>query len=102
MSIAEKMKELLKDSFVNRYFQSVGRNSIVYVCLNQIVIQLCSSVLHKGVKSFGVSANNDLLITVLILILTLAILFLLSLLFEKTIMRVLVGHFNIIRHKKCE
>lgn len=50
MSIAEKMKELLKDSFVNRYFQSVGRNSIVYVCLNQIVIQLCSSVLHKGLN----------------------------------------------------
>lgn len=99
MNIAKKMKELFKDNLINCYLQSIGRNSIVYVCLNQAVIMLSYSILHKGFVSFNISTKNDLFITVLNLILTLAMLLLLSFLFEKTILRVMIGRFNTKKHK---
>ena len=94
MNLAKKMKTILKDTSVNRYFQSVGRNSIVYVCLNQIVILLTSKVLKKCFSFFNISVNNTILKSGIILILSLLVLFLLSLLFKKTIFRVLIGRFR--------
>lgn len=101
MNIAKKIKGLFKNNLINRYLQSIGRNSIVYVCLNQAVIMLSYNILHKGFVSFNIPTNNDLLITVLNLILTLAILFLLSLLFEKTILRVMIGRFSTKKPEVC-
>ena len=62
---------------------------------------LSYNILHKGFVSFNIPTNNDLLITVLNLILTLAILFLLSLLFEKTILRVMIGRFSTKKPEVC-
>ena len=62
----------------------IGRNSIVYVCLNQIVIQvLC--------KVFSYVTMPKMLSNLLVLILSLTVLRILSMLFMKTKLKIFIG-----------
>ena len=94
LNVAKRFKEYLKDSIVNRYLQSIGRSSIVYVCLNQIVIMLCGKLVNKALELINVSIGITVVVRILVLILSLMVLFFLSLLFEKTFFRVFIGRFN--------
>ena len=91
MNLAKKMKTIFKDMSVNRYLQSVGRNSIIYVCLNQIVILFTTKILEKCFSFFDIHINCIIFNSGVNLAITLLVLFLLSILFEKTIFRVLIG-----------
>lgn len=86
-------------NFICRFFQKaffykwllfIGRNSIVYVCLNQIVI-----IGIRYLASYIPVPNTIVLLLALIgiLIVTLTILWLCAALFEKTKLRVLIGKF---------
>ena len=51
MNLARISKSILKDCFLSKYIQSIGRNSIVYVCLNQLVIL----VIQKAIVRIPIS-----------------------------------------------
>ena len=46
LNIAKLFKRIFRNNLVNRYLQSIGKNSIIYVCLNQIVIMLCGDIIY--------------------------------------------------------
>ena len=85
--LANKTDLLLKNSFAGRYLRSVGRNSVIYVIFNQLTIIGCSGLLSRA------AAFPTPVFKALVLVLTMAILFLLSVLFEKTFFKVLIGRF---------
>ena len=84
LNIAKKMTTFGTIRMLNKWLLSIGRNSIVYVCLNQIVILLIGSVFSR---LFLIPWLNCLLT----LAATLVVLYFLSLLFEKTVFRVCIG-----------
>lgn len=94
LSIANKLHLLLKNSIVNKYFMSIGRNSVVYLCLNQIVISGSYKIAIRVFAYMHVSFDTIIIEKIMVLFLSLAVLFLLSLLFEKTFLRVLIGRFK--------
>lgn len=94
LNIANILKRWFKNSIPIYYLQSVGRNAIVYVCLNQIVILLCGKMIRKGFRLLFVSFKNVFWLNAIELVTSLAVLFLLAFLFEKTIFRVFVGKYN--------
>ncbi len=93
MNIAKIVKSVFKDNIICKYLQGIGRNSIVYVCLNQIVIWLCYEIMARVLPN-GSIGGLVILDKVLCLVLSLILLFLLSLIFEKTIFRVFIGRFK--------
>ena len=91
MNIAKKIEKILGNSVVNRYFKSVGRNSIVYLCLNQIIILGSKKVINYVLNIINPSFESVIIERVLALIISLTVLLLSSILFEKTFFRVLIG-----------
>ena len=77
LNIACRMKQWFKNCLLNRYLQGVGRNSIVYVWLNQIVILLSGIIIRKGLYLLSFSIENTLLINAIELVISLALLLLL-------------------------
>lgn len=73
-------------------FKYIGKNSIVYLCLNQVTILFLRLIIDKLASLLGVQIPY-LLTAVFILIMTLVILHLLYVLFDKTKLRVLLGRF---------
>lgn len=63
--------------------ESIGKNSIIYVCLNQLIILI--------LRKFIPNENKMFMYQVLILILTMVILYVLSIAFTKTKLRVFIG-----------
>ena len=67
-----------------KWLMGIGKNSIVYLCLNQVVIQ----VLHRA---FSCVAMPKIVSNLLVLILSLAVLWFLSMLFTKTKLKIFIG-----------
>ena len=84
ISLSKIIQSALKDTFIEKWLISVGRDSIVYVCCNQLVIYFVAALFkHVGIAD----ACED----VLILIVSMIILYGLSVLFTRTKLRFLIG-----------
>ena len=84
ISLSKGMHFALKDNLIERWLDSIGRNSIVYVCCNQLVIFFVTTLFkHTGIT---IICEN-----VLILIVSMAMLYGLSVLLTRTKLRVLIG-----------
>ena len=94
LNIAMRFEKLLKNCIISKYFQSIGRNSIVYVCSNQVVILCGFELFRRFFASVSLPSNMVMIKNVVVLAFSLVVLFLLSLLFEKTILRVVIGRFK--------
>ena len=77
-----KYIEKIKLKILTNWLTSIGKNSIVYVCLNQLTILRLNKVIPNEVGSAK---------KIVVLVGTMAILYLLSMLFTKTKLRVLIG-----------
>ena len=86
LNISRSVKTFFKNCVVSNYLQSVGRNSIVYVCFNQIVIMLSADLIYPYM-------GNSYLIKALLLCITLIMLFTISFVFEHTKLKVILGRF---------
>lgn len=93
--LANKTKEILKDNTICKILQSIGKNSIVYVCLNELVIILLQPIVYRGLKHFSIPINSyvSFFASFVILICSIILLYFLAFLFEKTPLRVLLGRF---------
>lgn len=78
----------IQNCFIGKWLTEIGRDSIVYVCMNQAVIRVFENLIF--VDEAYPSALK-LALKVLILILSLAVLYLIDKLIMKTGLRVLVG-----------
>lgn len=80
LKFAEKLEKMSSKVFVlaTRYFSEIGKDSIIYLCFNEIIIRLLDLV-------FGANfdAVKELLIKVLILIITMIAIRLLKILIKK-------------------
>lgn len=84
ISLSKGMHFALKGNLIEQWLESIGRNSIVYVCCNQLVIFFVSTLFkHAGLT---IICEN-----VLILIVSMAILYGLSVLLTRTKLRFLIG-----------
>ena len=82
IDFSKKLEKILNNNFISKYLQSIGKDSIIYVCLNQIVILFITSL----VKYMNFPLGNYL-----ILILSLIILYILTILITKTKLKFLIG-----------
>ena len=94
LNIAKRLYNLLQDCFICKCFMSMGKNSIVYLCLNQIVILGIYGIVSRLFTRVSFSFGTILVEKIIVLVLSLAVLFLLTLMFEKTILRVMIGRFK--------
>ena len=81
INIALIIDKKMKNNFISKFFQSIGKNSIVYVCLNQLVILVINRYFYCGIpfkKCF-------------VLILSIMLLQICSLIFSNTKLKFLIG-----------
>ena len=69
---------------VEGWLTSIGRDSIVYLCCNQLVIKVVTTVFGRFMS---ISAGGN----VIVLVVSIMILYILSVLFTKTKLKILVG-----------
>ncbi|WP_296045070.1 hypothetical protein [uncultured Gemmiger sp.] len=81
ISAAKQVEQWMGASPAEKWLKSIGRDSIVYVCLNQFVIFEITKILPA----------NNLVFKTAVLIFSMACLYVLSLLFTKTGLKVLIG-----------
>lgn len=93
LNIAKWIDSLRRIRLVNRYLNYLGRNSIVYLCLNQALIMLCFGALYFAIEHLPVASVPMIFLRIASLCGTLVILFFLSLLFDKTKLKVMMGRF---------
>ena len=84
ISISKLVEKLTKGSIVEKWLVSIGRDSIVYLCFNQLVIIILS-------KAFDYIPLPAMVERVLILAVGLSALYILNLIFTKTKLRVFRG-----------
>ena len=84
ISISKLIDRWLRNCKLKVWLLGVGKNSIVYLCLNQIVI-LCVT------KIFGVIQLPGYINKILILAISLCILFVASIILTKTKLKILLG-----------
>lgn len=80
-----------KLSFMVKPLSFVGRNSIVYLCLNQLVIMILTMLIGAPIGNMGQITIYGLLISVLILLLTMLVLSGLVFVFNKTFLKFAIG-----------
>lgn len=90
-NLSKLIYPIIKNNFLGKYLVSVGRNSIVYVCLNQIAISFVSN----GFKLIGLDFSNASILTFLfqtvILFATLFILWISDMLISNTKLKIIIG-----------
>lgn len=94
LNIAKRIHNLLKDCFIAKYLKGIGRNSIVYLCLNQIVIISSYEIVYRVSVHMSFSFEQIYITKAIVLVVSLVVLFLLSLLFDKTILGIFIGRYN--------
>ena len=84
MNYSRMLYERMKGSWISKILQQIGKDSIVYVCLNQIVILIVARIIEK--VSMLVYFNK-----VIILFLCLIILILISYIFTHSKLKIVIG-----------
>ena len=84
ISISKLVEKLTKGSVLEKWLVSIGRDSIVYLCFNQLVIIVLS-------KTFDYIPLPAMVERVIILAVSLSALYILNLIFTKTKLRVFMG-----------
>lgn len=84
ISLSKKAERIIRGTHVANWLTSIGRDSIVYLCCNQLVIKVVTVVFeHFAVPSV---VENILVLTA-----SMMFLYILSVLFTKTRLKILVG-----------
>ncbi|WP_230399229.1 hypothetical protein [Novisyntrophococcus fermenticellae] len=84
ISLSKKVENAIKGTNVASWLTSIGRDSIVYLCCNQLVIKAVTVVFGH----FMVLSVDE---NILVLVVSMIILYMLSVLFTKTRLKILVG-----------
>lgn len=84
ISLSKKVENAIKGTIMARWLISIGRDSIVYLCWNQLVIKVVTTVFGHFVS---ISEGEN----VIVLVVSMMILYMLSVLFTKTKLKILVG-----------
>ncbi len=84
MNLSKLIYKFIQGNIIGKWLTEIGKNSIVYVCLNQVVILVCDKLIKMVDMPLIVSQT-------LILAVSLAVLWVTSLIFMKTKLKVLVG-----------
>ena len=84
ISLSKGIQSVFNGTFIERWLISIGKNSIVYVCCNQLVIYFTAAFF----RYIGITAIRE---NVLILFLSMGMLYGLSVLFTKTKFKILIG-----------
>lgn len=84
ISLSKKVENAIKGMKVEGWLTSIGRDSIVYLCCNQLVIKVVTTVFGRFMS---ISAGGN----VIVLVVSIMILYILSVLFTKTKLKILVG-----------
>jgi fucose 4-O-acetylase-like acetyltransferase len=84
ISVSKIIENIFKNTLLEKWLVSIGRNSIIYVCLNQLVIVVITKVVD--VFTIPIYASK-----ILIFILSMACLFVLSCFFIRTKLRIFIG-----------
>lgn len=81
---ARQINSIIKDFVIGKWLVNVGSNSIVYLCLNQVVILIlgkCLDHIHMNVVIYKI----------IILVLTLIVLHIVSLIITSTKLKIIIG-----------
>lgn len=84
ISLSKKVENAIKGTKVEGWLTSIGRESIVYLCCNQLVIKVVTAVFGHFV---AISEDGN----VIVLVVSMMILYILSVLFTKTKLKILIG-----------
>ncbi len=80
-----------KMGIISKAFSFIGRNSIVYLCLNQLVIMILTIFIGEPIGNMGQLTLGGLLISLFISVLTMLILSLFVFIFNKTFLKFAIG-----------
>ena len=80
---------LLKNTIILKVLKNIGKESIIYVCLNQICIMSILKIINRILPNNIISNNS--FIGIIILIATILILYIISLIINKTKMQFIFG-----------
>lgn len=84
VNLSKLLYKHIQKSVVEKWLVSIGRESIVYVCLNQVVIQ----IVRKAIQMLNIPAYWS---SILILIITMAVLWVISKIMMNTKLKLLIG-----------
>lgn len=84
INIAKLMYQYIQNNYIGKWLTSIGRDSIVYVCLNQIVIL----IVNKGLNAVGLSIFFSKIVALAI---TLLVLFVADKIIMNTKLKALIG-----------
>ena len=84
ISLSKKVESIIRGTHVANWLTSIGRDSIVYLCCNQLVIKVVTVV-------FEHFAAPSVVENILVLMASMMFLYILSVLFTKTRLKILVG-----------
>ena len=80
-----------KLGIIGKLIGFVGKNSIVYLCLNQLVIMILTMFIGKPIGNMGQITLSGLLISLFVSLLTMLILSLFVFVFNKTFLKFVIG-----------
>lgn len=84
INLARLVYPYIQNNHIGNWLTSIGRNSIVYVCLNQIVIRIVNNIVN--VAKFPIMFSKTV-----ILIITLLVLYIVSNIIVNTKLKILIG-----------
>lgn len=80
-----------KVKYIKEILVFIGRNSIVYLCLNQLIIMLLIKLIGAPIGNMGTITPHLMLISIVILVLSMILLSILVVIFNKTKLRFMIG-----------
>lgn len=83
-NFARQINFLIKDFYIGRWLANVGSNSIVYVCMNQVVLLILGKCLNH-------IPMNEVVYKIIILVLALIVLHIASLILTSTKLKIIIG-----------
>lgn len=89
INLSKKLENIL-NSKIKNYIISIGSNSIIYLCLNQIIIKLIDEIKNIFIV---IELNNTLklLVAIIQFLIVMAILYISDLIINKTKLKIIIG-----------
>lgn len=84
MNLSKYIYKIIQGTIINKWLADIGKNTIVYVCLNQVVILVCNNIIKMVDMPLIVSQ-------LLVLAVSIAALWVASLIFTKTKLKAVIG-----------
>ena len=90
LNLSKLIHSYFKNSKLDSHLQYIGRNSIIYVCMNQIVIHAATRLVSFLARSFHIELHAKFS-GLIIFLLTMALLYLLNEIFSRTKLKAAAG-----------